>query len=116
MKSTPEKQLAAWLFIKYFTQPEVTARWGLDPSNGYFPVRQSAIEKPEAAQFLRENPQFKEALEVAKVAEVEPSVRGWQEVRTIIQDAITGIVTGQATAAQAQQQMTAKANQALAHP
>jgi ABC-type glycerol-3-phosphate transport system substrate-binding protein len=113
MKSTPEKQLAAWLFIKYLTQPDVTARWGLDPSNGYFPVRQSALEKPEAAQFFKDNPHFQEALEVAKQAEVEPSAAGWQEVRRIIQDGITAIATGQATAAQVQQQITDKSNQAL---
>src|SRR5581483_7457421 len=33
LKSTPEKQLAAWQFIKYLTQPDVTAKWGLDRSN-----------------------------------------------------------------------------------
>ncbi len=116
MKSTPEKQLAAWTFIKYLSQPEVTARWGLHPSNGYFPLRQSALEKPEAIQFLEENPHFKTAFEIARVAQVEPSARGWQEVRRLIQDSLTAIVTGQATAAQAQQTLTEKANQALANP
>ena len=116
MKSTPEKQLAAWLFIKYFTRPDVTARWGLDPSNGYFPVRQSALDTPEAVQYLNDNPHFRQALDVARTAEVEPSVRGWQEVRQIVVDGITAIFTGQQTAAQTQPQITAKANQALAQP
>jgi multiple sugar transport system substrate-binding protein len=116
MKSTPEKQLAAWQFIKYFTQPDVTARWGLDPSNGYFPVRQSALEKPDAIQYLNDNPHFRQALEVARYAEVEPSIRGWQEVRQIVVDGLTAIHTGQGTAAQVQPQITAKSNQALAQP
>jgi len=116
MKSTPEKELAAWMFIKYLSQPDVTARWGLDPANGYFPVRQSAIDKPEAVQYLSENPHFRDAFEVARIAEVEPSVRGWQEVRQIVQDGLTAIVTGQMTATQAQQTLTDKANQALSQP
>jgi len=113
MKSTPEKQLAAWLFIKWLTSPDVTARWGLDKSNGYFPVRVSALTKPGAADFLKENPRFQQAFEVSKVAKVEPSAAGWQEVRTYIEDALTGIMNGRLTAAQAQQQLLEKSNRAL---
>jgi len=41
-KTTPEKQLASWLFLKWFTAPEQTARWAI--ATGYFPVRKSAAE------------------------------------------------------------------------
>ncbi|HEY3115790.1 MAG TPA: ABC transporter substrate-binding protein [Chloroflexota bacterium] len=114
MKSTPEKQLAAWLFIKWLTRPDVTARWGLDTSNGYFPVRQSALGQATAATFLDSNPRFKQALEVSRSGKVEPSARGWNEVRNYIADAMTGLITGKMTADQAQQMLMQKSAQALA--
>jgi ABC-type glycerol-3-phosphate transport system substrate-binding protein len=111
MKTTPEKQLAAWTFIKWLTRPEVTARWGLDTSNGYFPVRQSTLQQQVAAEFLSANQRFKDALDVSRNGKVEPSAHGWAEVRTIIQDGMTGILTGRMTAAQAQQQMMQRAEE-----
>jgi ABC-type glycerol-3-phosphate transport system substrate-binding protein len=114
MKSTPEKQLASWLFIKYLTQPDVTARWGLDTSNGYFPVRESALSQPSAMRFLDDNPRFRQAFDASRLGRVEPSAKGWQEVRQVIVDTMTGIMTGQLTAEQAQRQMTDKANRVLA--
>ncbi|MBI2887655.1 MAG: ABC transporter substrate-binding protein [Chloroflexi bacterium] len=113
MKSTPEKQLAAWLFIKYLTSRDVTARWGLDPSNGYFPVRQSALEQPSAKKFMDENPRFRQAFEIARYGKVEPSVRGWQEVRNLIEDSVTAIATGKATVEQTQKQLQEKATKAI---
>ena len=36
--TTPEQQLAGWLFIKWFTSPEIQAKW--DMISGYFPTVQ----------------------------------------------------------------------------
>ncbi len=41
-KTTPEAQLAAWLFIRWFTEPEQQAKWA-EVSN-YYPVRFSTQE------------------------------------------------------------------------
>lgn len=114
MKSTPEKQLASWLFVKYFTSKDVTARWGLDPSNGYFPVRTSALDTPTAKKFLDENPRFRQALDISRFGKVEPSVSGWQESRTILENGVTAIITGKMTADQAAKDIVEKANKALA--
>src|SRR5262249_33082822 len=38
-KSTPEKQLGAWQFIKYFASTPVTSQWGA--LGGYIPVRKT---------------------------------------------------------------------------
>lgn len=114
MKSTPEKQLASWLFIKYLTSPAVTARWGLDRSNGYFPVRLSALDTPEAKKFMEDNPRFRQAFDISKFAKAEPSVRGWQEIRAIIENSATAVITGKQTAAEAQKDLVEKANKVLA--
>jgi multiple sugar transport system substrate-binding protein len=38
-KTTPERELATWLFIQYYTSPEVQAKWA--QASAYFPVRAS---------------------------------------------------------------------------
>ncbi len=113
MKSTPEKQLAAWQFVKWLTSKDVTARWGLDPSNGYFPVRQSSLDSAAAKKFMDDNPRFQQAFEISKQGRVEPSVLGWQEARNAIEDAVGSILGGKALAAQAQQTLVQRANKAV---
>jgi ABC-type glycerol-3-phosphate transport system substrate-binding protein len=113
MKSTPERQLASWLFIKWFSEKEQTAAWGLNDTNGYFAVRNSALTEPAAKTYLDANPHFKKALEVSANGRVEPSIRGWQEIRTVIQDAVTGVITGRLTPQAASQQMMTLGNKIL---
>jgi len=112
-KSTSQKQLASWLFIKWFSSKDVTQRWSLDKSNGYYPLRLSALQEPAAKKYVEDYPQFASALDASKYAKVEPSVKGWQEMRTVIQDAVTGIFTGKITAEQASTEIQQKGTKAL---
>ena len=41
-RSTPERELATWIFIKYYTSPESQAKWAR--ASNYFPVRQSVAD------------------------------------------------------------------------
>ncbi|ERJ13591.1 extracellular solute-binding protein [Haloplasma contractile] len=45
-----QEKLAAWLFAKYLTSPDVTTDWAI--KTGYLPVRESAYTSDEYAQFL----------------------------------------------------------------
>ena len=40
--TTPETQLAAWLFLKWFTEPAQQAKWV--EISGYFPTRESTLD------------------------------------------------------------------------
>ena len=76
-KSTPERELAAWLFIRYYTSPEVNALWA--KASGYFPVRQSV-----AAQFqdvFEADPVYKAAFDLLPYGKFEPPVPGYDFVR-----------------------------------
>jgi len=76
-KSTPERELAAWLFVKYYTSPDVNALWA--KASGYFPVRQSV-----AAQFqdvFAADPTYKAAFDLLKYGKFEPPVPGYDFVR-----------------------------------
>jgi ABC-type glycerol-3-phosphate transport system substrate-binding protein len=55
--STPEEQLAAWLFTKWLSEPEPQAKWA--SSTGYFPTRASAAEL--MADYMDENPTYAKA-------------------------------------------------------
>ncbi|HIP95720.1 MAG TPA: ABC transporter substrate-binding protein [Anaerolineae bacterium] len=89
-KTTPERQLAAWLFIKWFTDTEQTARWAKDSS--YFPVRASAAA--EMTDYFASKPLYAKAWSWVKYGRTEPNIPGWQEVRGIIGNAMTEIING----------------------
>ncbi len=87
----PKKQLASWLFIRYFSSPEVTADWA--PATGYFPVRKSAVNMDPVKKRIEQFPAYGVALnQVLPTAIAEESVSGSQDVRTFIETAMTAAV------------------------
>ena len=92
-KSTPERQLAAWLFFKYWAETENVTNWATVAN--YFPLRQSAIESTPMQEYLEGNPKYEKAFGFLPYGRVEPAVAGWQEIRGIMGDAMTAAVEGE---------------------
>jgi len=91
-KTNPQKQLAAWEFIKYFSSPEVTAEWA--PASGYLPVRKSAVAmKPVQDQIAKFPPYGVAVQQISPTAKPETSNRGTQEMRDNVANAITAVFT-----------------------
>jgi multiple sugar transport system substrate-binding protein len=91
-KSTPERQLAAWLFMKYFASPEVTAKWSL--ATGYTPLRQSAVQSDAVQQAIKNDPRFGVLVnQIAQYGRPGTSVHGTADMRTFESDAMTQAVT-----------------------
>ena len=90
VKTTPEQQLAAWEFVKWFTSPEVQARW-VDAS-GYFPTNSGAVEF--LGDYNTENPVFAEALDLLQYGAFEPQLISYQSVRDAAQEAYNAIIQG----------------------
>jgi multiple sugar transport system substrate-binding protein len=111
-KSTEAKQAAAWTFIKWFSDTPQTARWALQ--SHYLPVRKSAAATPEFQQELAANAVARAAFDLLPNALPEPNTAGWQQVRDILRDADTAVVTGKASPKQALDDAEVKANKALA--
>ena len=111
-KSTPEKQAAAWQFIRWFTDTDQTATWSI--KTHYLPVRKSAANNPDFKKELAGNPSLKASFDFLQYARPEPNVAGWQQIRDILRDAETSVVTGKATAKAALDDAETKANKALA--
>jgi ABC-type glycerol-3-phosphate transport system substrate-binding protein len=92
-KTTPQKQLAGWLFMKWFTEPEQAARWAIAVDT--FPVRKSAIETEAMKAYFEENPLYEEAFGFLEYARMEPAIAGWQGIRDALHGAIVGVASGQ---------------------
>jgi ABC-type glycerol-3-phosphate transport system substrate-binding protein len=90
VKTTPEKNLATWLFVKYFTSPEVQATW--IRSSAYYPTRASTVAL--LGDFAAENPQWASGLELLPLGQVEPSLPSWATVRREVQDTFDAIIQG----------------------
>lgn len=87
---TPEQELAAWLFIKYYTQADVQAAWGL--ASNYFPVRQSSADSLQ--EYFAANPAYETAFSLLGNTKSEPSVPGYDPVRGRISQVLQAIVSG----------------------
>jgi len=77
-KGTPEQELAAWLFVRWFTEPEQQAGWA--QVSQYFPVRYSAAEGLTA--LFDDLPQYKQAWDLLQAETmVEPQLASYDVIR-----------------------------------
>ncbi len=91
-KTKPEKELAAWLFLKYWSEPENVATWATHAN--YFPITKSAMETDTFKEYLKTHPRYKKALDFLPYGRMEPSFAGYQEVRGIITDMMKEVIEG----------------------
>jgi len=89
--STPEAELAAWLFVKYFTSPEIQSRWA--QASGYLPVRAAAAFG--LSEYLAANPAYASAWELLPFGVAEPSTPDYDSVRKMVAEALTVILDGE---------------------
>jgi ABC-type glycerol-3-phosphate transport system substrate-binding protein len=87
---SPERQLATWVFLKYYTSPEVQAEWAT--ASNYFPVRRSSAAA--AADYLEQNPTYAAAFELLQYGISEPPVPGYDFVRGRVSEAVARIIGG----------------------
>ena len=83
LSSTPEEELAAWVFIRWLLAPERQARW-IEASGG-LPLQRSVTE--ELADYGNRNPHWAEAVALLADSQAEPTQASWQTVRWAISDA-----------------------------
>ena len=85
LESTPEEQLASWIFLKWLLEPENQAR--LVQATGGFPLRESVLD------YIDQNqpplPHWYEAVELLPDAQPEPNFQSWGSVRWAVSDIAT---------------------------
>ena len=87
-KSTPERELAAWLFLKYYTQPDIQQIWA--EASGYYPVRQSTADM--MTDYMAANPTFKASWDLLGYGAFEPAVPGYDFVREQVNIVMAALV------------------------
>ena len=87
VETTPEEDLASWLWIRHFTSPEVQAEW--INSSAYFPSQDATV--PLIGDFAAENEIWSLGLELSQLGKSEPNIPAHGAVRGAIQDAFFAI-------------------------
>jgi ABC-type glycerol-3-phosphate transport system substrate-binding protein len=119
-KSSPEKQLASWLFMKYFTQPGNIAKWA--NASNYIATRMSAA--PMAIENVKNSDRFKAFPEAAEgytrlydmlqYGAVESPVAGYDPVRKLISDLVVNVaINGEGDPQAALDEAVAQADEIL---
>jgi ABC-type glycerol-3-phosphate transport system substrate-binding protein len=90
LKSTPARQLAAWLFIRWFAETPQAVRWS--QLTGLLPLRRSA-GAGLATEFTT-NAGLKVAFDLLSVARAQPDVPQWDAIAELLVHAVTSSVEG----------------------
>ncbi len=95
-KSSPEKQAAAWQFLKFLDSPETQATFGA--ASGYVPLRKAAISMPAIQQLWARIPGFKVAYDqlangVNNTATAGPVIGDYLGVRDAVRNAEESMFT-----------------------
>ena len=85
LPSTPEQQLAAWLFVKWLVDTENQAQ--LIEASAGFPLRVSVLDEVNIAS--GSYPQWGAAVDLLSNAKAEPSLASWRLARWAVYDAFT---------------------------
>ena len=88
--TNPQTQLATWIFVKWYTSPEIQARW--TTVSNYFPVRASS--EGLLGDVLGNNPQFNQAVQLLKYGAFEPQLISYQGTRDAAEAAFNEMMQG----------------------
>jgi multiple sugar transport system substrate-binding protein/sn-glycerol 3-phosphate transport system substrate-binding protein len=104
--STMEEELAAWLFVRWMSEPAQQATWSR--ASMYFPVRASTAA--EMAEYLTENPQFAAAFDMLSNVKAEPPVAGYDVIRDMAEENAFFAILDGADAAETLENLEVEAN------
>ncbi len=111
-KTTPERERAAWAFVKWFTSPNQNARWAA--LSGYLPLTKSAESQADLQKAWAKEPRLRASFDNLKYATAsEPKVGSYQPVRDIILQALQAALTGVKSPADALNDAQTDSNQTL---
>ncbi|QPC82877.1 extracellular solute-binding protein [Phototrophicus methaneseepsis] len=109
--STPEQEVAAWLFVKYYTSTDAQATWA--QASEYFPVRASVADG--LADYFEANPSYEAGFDLLQYSKSEPPVPGYDFVRDAMETAMAEIMGDSSMDVQARlDELNEEANEILA--
>jgi ABC-type glycerol-3-phosphate transport system substrate-binding protein len=82
LQSTPEKQLAAWLFVRWLLSAENQAKWV--EATGLLPLRFSALDS--LGEYRAGHPQWNNAVGYIAEALMTPQLAAWRMAQYVLAD------------------------------
>lgn len=111
-KTTPEKQLAGWLFMKYFAESNAQSIYAA--KTGYFPATLSAQNTDLLKKNYTDNPQKKQAFdEVFPFARIDVSSAARNKMDIAVGEALQAMTAGKLSPADALKKAQADSTKAL---
>ncbi len=112
-KASPEQRRAAWLFLKWMSEPEQTARWSAESS--YLPIMKSALSQEIMQAKLKRFRGLEQVISQLEYAELEPNEGGWLTGRKVLEtEALEKALRGQAEPGPALEDAARKVEKELA--
>jgi ABC-type glycerol-3-phosphate transport system substrate-binding protein len=110
LKSTDEKQLASWLFVRWLLDNEQDARWV--EATHLFPLRTSTLDL--LGDYEKTHPQWAQAIKLLPQGEIQPQLASWRKVKIMLGDGFThmyriNVPSGQIPAVLAQMESISRA-------
>jgi multiple sugar transport system substrate-binding protein len=87
LKTTPEQQLAAWLFARSMLKPEIQARWV--KATGLLPLSKSSLDLLK--DYKNNHPLWAAAVKLMDSAGIEPQLASWHTVKYVLDDGTNSI-------------------------
>ncbi|HTX91516.1 MAG TPA: extracellular solute-binding protein [Anaerolineales bacterium] len=87
LKSTPNQQLAAWLFARWLLSPESQTQWV--EATGLFPLRNASLAM--TGNYQAAYPQWVAADEALSHAQGAPQLASWRKVRYVLEDGLSTV-------------------------
>ncbi|MDD2922054.1 MAG: extracellular solute-binding protein [Anaerolineales bacterium] len=82
LKSTDEKQLAAWLFARWLLEEKQDARFV--EATHLFPIRAASMDL--LGDYKKTHPQWAQAVDLLARGEMQPQLASWRKVKTMLGD------------------------------
>lgn len=110
-KSNPEKEKAAWEFVKWFISPEQTAYWAIHTN--YLPVRYSAMEIDDMKKELKKPNGLSAPIGQLEYAYFEPRIPEWYTCRQMLEKALDKSLIEKKASKEYLKEVNAKINKEL---
>ena len=110
-RSAPERERAAWEFMKFVMGPDFQVDWAI--RTGYLPVSRSAASDPRYRAFLLENPFLAVYNEQMAVARTRPALPGYPALSATLGRALESALYGKETPAEALRRAAAAVDRLL---
>jgi multiple sugar transport system substrate-binding protein len=89
MRANPHQQLAAWLFMRWFLQPQNDLRWA--QQTGSLLLFRSNQQAPETKGLMVNNPQYAAACSLIQYAQTTPAVPYWSSLAKLLGEAVDAV-------------------------